>query len=56
MEPTVDGWQDVLKRYIRSIENLSETALKSIKRDRIQNNLPFDDSFMDKVLRLTNAR
>lgn len=56
MEPTAYGWKSEMKKYIRSIENISETALKSIKRDRIRNNLPFDDSFKHTVLGITSAR
>lgn len=56
MEPAVHGWRDELKKYFRSIENMSEIALKSIKRDRTRNLLPFDDSFKDSVLGVISAR
>lgn len=56
MEPASDGWRDVLRNYFRSIENVSEKALKSMKEDRIRNNLPFDDKFKDFILDRASAR
>ena len=56
MEPVVDGWRTEMQKYICTIENLTEKALKSIKQNRIRNNLPFDDSFKEYFLRKTNAR
>lgn len=56
MASAIDNWRDELKKYLRSIENISESALKSIKRDRIRNRLPFDNSFKESILDLTNAR
>lgn len=56
MGPACDGWRNELNKYIRSIENLTGSALRLIKQDRIRNNLPFDDSFKDFFLDRTNAR
>lgn len=56
MEPADDGWRNEMKKYLCSIERLAETALKRIKLDRIQNNIPFDGSFKAYFLRETNAR
>ena len=56
MEPSGDGWWNEMRKYFLSLENLTAKALKSIKRDRIRNNLPFDDSFKKYFLRKTNAR
>lgn len=38
MEPARNRWRDELTKYFRSIEIVSEKALKSIKQDRIWNN------------------
>lgn len=57
MEPTDrNGWLHQIKKYFRSVEKLTEKVLMRTKRDRIQNNLPFDDSFKDFILNGTNAR
>ena len=56
MERPGDDWKIEMKDFFRSIENMSEEALKSIKRNRTRHNLPFDDSFKDFILNRTSAR
>lgn len=56
MELEVNGWRNEMRKYFLSIENLTESALKRIKRDRDRNNLPFDDAFQKYFLEKTNAR
>lgn len=56
MDPAFNGWRNELQKYFRSIETISEKALKQIKRDRNRYNLPFDDSFKDFVLKRTSTR
>lgn len=56
MEPEDVDWRKEMKEYIRSVEKRTETALKRIKRDRIRNNLPFDEAFQKYFLQKTNAR
>lgn len=56
MESVDDGWRDELKKYFFLLENLTEKALLLIKRDRIRNNEPFDDSFKKYFLDRTNFR
>lgn len=56
MEATDNGWFHEMKKYFLSIENLTESALKRIRRDRIQKNLPFDDAFKKYFLDWTNSR
>lgn len=56
MESVADGWQDELKKYFRSVECLTVKSLKRIKRDRVRNNLPFDEPFMKYFLDRTNLR
>lgn len=57
MDPEdVDGWRNEMRKYIRSVGNLTAKALNRIKRDRIRNNLPFDGAFQKYFLQKTNAR
>lgn len=56
MEREGDVWKTEIWNYFRSIENILKTALTSIKRDRTRNNLPFDDLFMDFILKTASAR
>lgn len=57
MEATVDnGWFHEMKEYFLSIEILTESALKRIRRGRIQKNLPFDEAFKKYFLDWTNSR
>lgn len=57
MEPVCDDdWWNELRKYIRSVENLTETALKRIKQGRTRKNLPFDDTFRNYFLQKTNAQ
>lgn len=56
METAVDGWRNELTKYFRSVESLTEKVLFLIKRDRIRNNLPFDDAFKTLFLGSTNSR
>lgn len=51
-----DGWQNEMSEYFYSIEKQTKTTLKRIKQDRIQRNLPFDDSFKDYFLRRASTR
>lgn len=56
MESVDNDWRDELKKYFFLLENLTEKALLLIKRDRIRNNEPFDDSFKKYFLDRTNFR
>lgn len=56
MESVGNGWRDELRKYFRSVENLTEKALQLIKCDRIRNNLPFDESFKKYFLERTSFR
>lgn len=56
MESARDGWRDELNDYFGSIEKISGKALKSIKQNRLRNNLPFDDKFKTFILDRASAR
>lgn len=56
MELTGDDWRNDMRKYFVSVESLTGKALKSIKRDRLRNDLPFDDSFKEYFLQKTNVR
>lgn len=56
MEPEGDGWRDEMQKYFHSVENLTGKSLKRIKRDRLRNNLPFDESFKKHFLDRTSFR
>ena len=56
MEPTGDNWRNKLDDYLHSVQNLTEAAIKSIKRDRIRNNLPFDDEFKTSIVERARLR
>lgn len=54
MEPAREGWHNEMRKYLQSIENLTQQSLNLIKRDR--NNQPFDEEFKKHFLQRTNDR
>ena len=56
MEPTGDNWRNKLDDYLHSVQKLTKAALRSIKWDRIRNNLPFDGDFKILIEETAKAR
>lgn len=52
MEPAHgDGWRNEIRKYWCKIEEQTKLSLELIKRNRIENGLPFDDKFKANFLK-----